>query len=72
MENTKTIAERLFDLGYTYDTEEVDYAGRRAIYAIGQEGYAIDYLNAKEAAHFCAFYENVNSALNNPSDQTKE
>ena len=53
-----TIADRLDRLGYTYQRDDFTSTdGRMAIYARGQEGYAIDRLNASEAADFCAKYE---------------
>lgn len=49
-----TITERLGRLGYTHARDALSgMDGRHAIYARGQDGYAIDRLNAKEAADFC-------------------
>jgi len=54
MTNEKTIAQRLDGLGYGYCRDDLTKNdGRMMIYAIGQEGYAIDRWNAKEAAVFC-------------------
>lgn len=52
--NDMTIAERLTRLGYGYANDTYPRNdGRKMIYAIGQEGYAIDYMTAAEAALFC-------------------
>ena len=56
MTNEKTISlsERLYILGYGCCPDDLTYTdGRMMIYALGQEGYAVDRLNAKEAAAFC-------------------
>jgi len=50
----KSITERLLRLGYTHSPDSLSKMdNRHSIYANGMSGYAIDRMDAKEAAEFC-------------------